>query len=228
MQLRRNWRGSQSQEAFVTNKRWAFRRWRTIAIAAICVVAVWSLLAFIAAKFLIVRAELASADAIVVLSGPGTYVERGDWAAKLYSERRAPVVLLSNEGLLSGWSASDDRNLYFHELAARRLQQHGVASKDIKVVSDIGAGTYQESVRLCDYAAAGKLNRILVVTSAYHSRRALWSLQRACKDKPIQIGMESPPPGWQTPAPASWWLHKSGWRLVAGEYVKVIYYRVTY
>ena len=212
----------------MTNKRSACHRWRTIAIAAIFVVAVWFLLAFIAAKFLIVTADLASADAIIVLSGPGTYIERGDWAAKLYLERRAPVVLLSNEGLLSGWSASDDRNLYFHELAARRLQQHGVATKDIKVVSDIGAGTYEESLRLCDYAAAEKLNRILIVTSAYHSRRALWSLQRACKDKPIQIGMESPPPGWQTPPPASWWLHKSGWRLVASEYVKMVYYRLSY
>ncbi len=204
------------------------RRRRTLVIGVVGALILWSSLAFIAAKLLIVQADLASADAIVVLSGPGTYVERTDWAAKLYHERRAPLVMVSNEGLLSGWSPNDDRNLYFYELAARRLQQHGVATKDIRVVSDIGAGTYQESMRLCDYAAAEKLNRILIVTSAYHSRRALWSIQRACKNKPIQIGMESPPPGWQTPAPASWWLHRSGWRLVAGEYVKMIYYRLSY
>lgn len=212
----------------MTNKQSAFRRWQTFAIVVICVVVTWSLLALVAANTLVVKVDLPSADAIVVLSGPGTYIERADWAAKLYHERRAPLIVVSNEGLLSGWSASDDRNLYFHELAARRLQQHGVPAKDVRVVSDIGAGTYQESLRLCDYAAAEKLNRILIVTSAYHSRRALWSIQRACKDKPIQIGMESPPPGWQTPAPASWWLHKSGWRLVAGEYVKMIYYRLVY
>lgn len=192
------------------------------------VVVAWFLLAFIAARFLIVKADLTSADAIVVLSGPGTYIERADWAAKLYHERRAPLVVLSNEGLLSGWSATDERNLYFYELAARRLQQRGVAPQNIQVVSDIGAGTYQESVRLCDYAARQKFNRILVVTSAYHSRRALWSMQRACKGKPIQIGLDGPAPGWQTPAPASWWLHKSGWRFVAAEYVKMIYYRVVY
>lgn len=201
---------------------------RRIIISLVCVIALWPILAWLAARLLIVKSELSQADAIVVLSGPGTYVERTDWAAKLYHERRAPLVVISNEGLLSGWSVSDDRNLYFHELAARRLQQHGVAAKDIRVVSDIGAGTYQESVRLCDYAAAEKLNRVLIVTSAYHSRRALWSIQRACKDKPIQIGMESPSPGWQTPAPASWWLHKSGWRLVAAEYVKMAYYRWHY
>lgn len=201
---------------------------RRIIISLVCVIALWPLVAWLAARFLIVKSELSQADAIVVLSGPGTYIERTEWAAKLYRERRAPLVVVSNEGLLSGWSASDDRNLYFHELAARRLEQHGVSAKDLRVVSDIGSGTYQESLRLCDYAATEKLNRILIVTSAYHSRRALWSIQRACKDKPIQIGMDSPSPGWQTPAPASWWLHKSGWRLVAAEYVKMAYYRLHY
>jgi uncharacterized SAM-binding protein YcdF (DUF218 family) len=201
---------------------------RRIIISLVCVIALWPLLAWLAARSLIVKNEVSQADAIVVLSGPGTYLERSDWAAKLYHERRAPLVVISNEGLLSGWSASDDRNLYFHELAARRLEQDGVLVKDIRVVSDIGAGTYQESLRLCDYAVAEKFNRLLMVTSAYHSRRALWSSQRACKDKPIQIGIDSAPPGWQTPAAASWWLHKSGWRFVGAEYIKLVYYRLYY
>jgi len=201
---------------------------KRVLIATLCIALVWPFVAWAAAKFLLVQQQVAPADAIVVFSGPGTYVERTDWAARLYHERRAPLVVVSNEGLLSGWSANDDRNLYFYELAARRLQQHGVASNDIRVVSEIGAGTYRESMRLCEFAGAQKWNRILIVTSAYHSRRALWSIQRACKDTHVQIGIDSPPPGRQTPAPASWWLHKSGWRLVAGEYVKMIYYRVKY
>jgi uncharacterized SAM-binding protein YcdF (DUF218 family) len=201
---------------------------KRLAVAALVLLLLWPGLAWLAARFLIVRNELATADAIIVLSGPGTYVERTEWAAKLYRERRAPVVVVSNEGLLSGWSATDDRNLYFFELAERRLQQHGVPARDIRVVSANGAGTFRESLRLCEYASAQKLDRILVVTSAYHSRRALWSMRRACKDRPMQIGMDSPSPGWQTPAPAVWWLHKAGWQLVAAEYVKMIYYRWNY
>jgi uncharacterized SAM-binding protein YcdF (DUF218 family) len=212
----------------VITKRIKSRRLRTLAVGAICVLAVWPLLAFIAARLLIVKADLASADAIVVLSGPGTYVERADWAAKLYRERRAPFVVLSNEGLLSGWSVPDQRNLYFYEMAARRLQQQGVAPQDIRVVSEIGAGTYPESLRLCDYAASQRFNRILVVTSAYHSRRALWSMQRACKATSVQIGIDSPPPGLQTPTSGLWWLRSSGWRFVAAEYAKLIYYRWHY
>ena len=72
-------------------------------IATLCIALVWPFVAWGAAKFLRVQQQLASADALVVLSGPGTYVERADWAAKLYHERRAPLVIVSNEGLLSGW-----------------------------------------------------------------------------------------------------------------------------
>ena len=204
------------------------RRWRRLAIVLICVAAVWPVVAWLAAKFLIVREDLSSADAIVVLSGPATYLERADWAARLYQEGRAPVIVVSNEGLISTWSSTDARNLYFFERATRELQHRGVAANDIQVVSQIGAGTYEESERLCDYAAAHKLKGLLVVTSAYHSRRALWSIQRACKDTLVQIGIDSPAPGWQTPPPGSWWLHKSGWRFVAGEYVKIAYYWLHY
>ena len=200
---------------------------KRLLIAALIIVIGWPLLAWAGAKWLIVNRQIDSPDAIVILSGPGTYIERSEWAARLYRQRRT-LVVVSNEGLLSGWSATDERNLYFSELATRRLLQHGVDAQDVRVVSEIGAGTYPESLRLCDYAASQKFNRILVVTSAYHSRRALWSIQRACKDEPIQIGMDSPLPGWQTPAPGLWWLRRTGWRFVGAEYVKLVYYRLYY
>lgn len=203
-------------------------RWRKLALIAIGVFVGWCLIAFAGAKFLIVKADLAAADAIFVFSGPGTYVERADWAAKLYREKRAPLVVVSNEGLLSGWSATDERNLYFYELSARRLEQQGVARKDIRVMSGYDAGTYRESVKLCGYVSDQGFKRVLVVTSAYHSRRAFWSVQRACGDQAIQIGIDSPPPGWQTPRPEIWWAHRIGWRFVAAEYVKMVYYRLSY
>jgi uncharacterized SAM-binding protein YcdF (DUF218 family) len=203
-------------------------RWRILLIAVLALAAVSPLLAWIGAKLLIVKSDLPSADAIVVLSGPATYLERGEWAARLYRQGRAPVVLLSNEGLMSRWSRIEERNLYFYELASSGLQDRGVPTKDIQVVSQIGAGTYEESLRLCSYATTHNLKRLLVVTSAYHSRRALWSLRRACSASQIQIGIDGPPPGWQTPAPGFWWLSKWGWTVVAGEYGKMIYYRWQY
>ena len=44
----------------------------------------------------------------------------------------------------------------------------------------------------------------------------------------IEIGIDGPPPGWQTPSPWSWWWHRWGWNVVAGEYAKLLYYRWNY
>ena len=181
-----------------------------------------------AAQLLIVKAELDSADAIVVLSGSSTYVERTAWAAQLYHNGRAPIVILTNDSVISGWNEAEQRNPYFYELAAKELRQRGVPAASIHFIADIASSTHEESVELRDYATTHLLKRLLVVTSAYHSRRALWSLRRVCAGTDIEVGIDSPAPGWQTPAPSTWWLHRQGWKVVAAEYAKMAYYRVKY
>jgi len=211
-----------------SSKAIAARRRRVLVIAGLSALVLWPLFAWFAAQLLIVKAELASADAIVVLSGSSTYRERTAWAAKLYREGRAPLVILTNDSLISGWDRVEERNPYFYELAAKELQRQGVPTEKIQVVSGIALGTYEETLGLRDYASAHKLNRLLIVTSAYHSRRALWSMRHASERSGIEVGIDSPPPGWQTPAPSIWWLRRRGWRVVAGEYVKMIYYWMRY
>lgn len=203
-------------------------RWFRLARIGLIGFCVWSLLASVSAQALIVKSEVGTADAIVVLSGSSTFIERTAWAAKLYKEGRAPVVILTNDGLISGWNAAEEGNPLFNELAAKELRQQGVPNEKIQIVSETATGTYEESLELREYALSHNFKRLLVVTSAYHSRRALWSMRRACEGSGIEIGIEGPPPGWQTPSPVSWWLHRWGWRVVAGEYVKLVYYWMRY
>jgi len=155
-------------------------RWRRFLIAAVLLIAIAPVLAWAAAELLIVRADLPAADAIVIFSGSSTYLERADWAAKLYREGRAPLIVLTNDGLISGWDRREERNPYFYELASRRLQQQGVPADRIQLADGRALGTYEESVLIRDHAASHSLKKLLVVTSGYHSRRALWSMRRAC------------------------------------------------
>jgi uncharacterized SAM-binding protein YcdF (DUF218 family) len=203
-------------------------RRRFLLLLALLFLPVCLFLAWLAAELLIVKSEIASADAIVVLSGSSTYVERTTWAAKLYREGRAPMILLTNDGLISGWDNKEQRNPYYYELAMRRLQDAGVPSDRIQIVSGAAAGTYQESLEVREFATTHKLNRLLVVTSAYHSRRALWSMRHAFESTGTQIGIDSPPPGLQTPSRWLWWSRRSGWKFVGGEYVKMAYYWTKY
>ncbi len=204
------------------------RRRLVLLIALLSAAVLWPIVAWAGAHLLIVKSDLASADAIVVMSGSSTYLERADWAAQLYREGRAPLIILTNDSLIAGWDRKEERNPYFYELAARALQQRGVPASKIQVVSDIALGTYEESLGVRDYATAHQLKRLLIVTSAYHTRRTLWSLRHACAGSGIEIGIDSPPPGWQTPAPSRWWVRRWGWKVVAGEYVKLIYYWMRY
>jgi uncharacterized SAM-binding protein YcdF (DUF218 family) len=201
---------------------------KRITFVLLILLASWSLLAWLGANLLIVRVPIDRADAIVVLSGSATYVERTHRAAQLYNEGRAPKIILTNDGQQGGWSNSKQRNPYFIERAREELLKLNVPATAIEEIPQSLANTYEEATELRRYAAAHGLRSLLVVTSAYHSRRALWTLRRVFDGSEVRIGMESPPTGEQTPRPALWWFFPSGWRFVFGEYVKLVYYRLSY
>ena len=195
---------------------------------ALAGVAVWTLAAWGAARWLVVRADLPRADALAVLAGSSTYVERARRAAELFAEGRAPRVLLTDDGQRGGWSAVEERNLFFVERAAEELRRAGVPADRIEVLQPKVSSTHDEAVRLREYAGARGLRSVLVVTSAYQSRRALWTLRRVFEGSGVEVGLEAIEPGRQTPRAFAWWFYPLGWKLVPGEYLKMIYYRLRY
>ena len=208
------------------------RRKKRRSVVALCLAVIliiaWLPFSWLAAKALIVNRGPEHADAIVVLSGSSTYVERAQWAGRLYNDGRAPRIILTNDGLLGGYDRQLDRNLSFVELAAAELQRAGVPAEKIEVITRLGQNTYDEATFLRDYSTRHNLRSLLIVTSAYHSRRAIWVFERVFQGTEITLGVEGPPPGIQTPRPATWWLHKLGWKLVPGEYLKLVYYAWRY
>ena len=210
--------------------RWRARvgRGRKGLLVAAFALGLWWPVAWGAALLLVERRELPRADAIAVLGGGAAYVERTRHAARLFREGRAPVVLLTNDGELGGWSPDEQRNPLFHERAARELERAGVTAASVRLLPGTVSGTYEEASALRDYAAAHGLRSLIVVTSLYHSRRALWALRRAFRGSGIEVGLDAPPAGVGTPAPAVWWLSARGWRAVPPEYPKLVYYRLRY
>jgi uncharacterized SAM-binding protein YcdF (DUF218 family) len=205
------------------------RAWKILRACALLLI-VWALLAWVAARSLIVRAELAHADALVVLSGSSEYVERTRWAAQLFREGRAPLVVLTDDNQRSGWSSEQQRNPYFVERAFEELRRADVPAEKIVVVPlpQPASSTYDESLTLRDYATARGLRSLLVVTSPYHSRRALWTLRRVFRGSDVAVGLDPVAAGQQSPAPVAWWLDRRGWQTVAAEYPKLIYYWLRY
>jgi len=183
----------------------------------------WPFAAWGAAHALVARAEIEKADALVVLSGSAAYVDRAAEAARLFVKGRAPLVLLTDDGEQSGWSANEQRNPRFVELTMHELRRGGVAAEYIRVLAARPTNTHQEAAAMRAYAEARGLRSLLVVTSPHHSRRALWTWHRVFRGSGVRIGLE-PAAGAGTPGAWSWWLSAAGWREVAGEYVKMGYY----
>ncbi len=187
--------------------------------------AVWSFLAWSAARLLIVRSEVDHADAIAVLSGSATLAERTGHAAELFKAGHAPTIVLTNDNDRGSWSQTKQRNPFYVESASERLQSLGVSAGKIEIIWQPGSSTHDEALLLREYAETHRLRSLLIVTSPYHSRRALWTFRRVFAGSGVQLGMSPVAIGQQTPAPATWWLHLRGWRMVPAEYVKLVYYK---
>jgi uncharacterized SAM-binding protein YcdF (DUF218 family) len=193
-----------------------------------CVAAVWTLLAWGAARALVVEAELERADLIVVLGGAAAYEERARHAARLFREGRAPRVVLTFDGTRAGWSQAEQTNPPFVQLAREELVRAGVPAESVEVLPGLVTSTHEEAALVCESAARRGARSLLVVTSAYHSRRALWTFRRAARTGGLNVGLSPAPAGDHSPPAAFWWLRPAGWRQVAAEYPKLIYYRISY
>ena len=181
-----------------------------------------------AAQLLVVRSPLAKADAIVVMSGSGTFRERAQHAAALFNDGRAPRIVLTNDRLQSSWSQEEQRNPYYYERSRDELRRAGVPDDKIAVIMVPIRSTYDEAVALREYSEANHLSSLLVVTSAFHSRRVFWTFRRVFEGSGKLIGIDPAEPRIESPAAATWWLHRLGWEMVPEEYAKLLVYWVRY
>ena len=193
------------------------------------VLAAWIPLAWCVANFLMVEKPLEKADVILVLGGSATFEERTDRAAELFKQGVAPKILLTNDGEKGGWNKQLQRNPYFFERAKWQLIANGVPENAIEILPEEVTGTIYEAKLLKKFAAENNLNSLLIVTSAYHSRRAQWTFERTFgAESRTVIGIETPKTGIETPSRSLWWVSEQGWRFVAGEYIKTVYYWIYY
>lgn len=182
------------------------------------------------ATLLVVDRALERADVIVVLAGSATYLERCEKAAAVFRQGVSNRILLTDDGSYAGWSATEQRTIPFLELAKRELQSRDVPASAIHLLGPPVAGTIEEARLMARTAMENEWQSIAIVTSAYHTRRALRTFERAfaIQGLKVRIGITSAPLGLQTPRPDWWWLGAAGWRDVAWEYVKSAYYYLMY
>ena len=186
------------------------------------------LVAWLAALLLITDAPLDTADRIVVLAGSSSYQERVWEAAKLLREGRSNRILITNDDRRGPWSQEEQRNPFFYERSLEELKNAGVPADSIEVLKQPVSSTQDEAVVVKAYAQGHGLRSILVVTSPYHSRRALWIFNHEFAGTDTRVGLVHVDLDASPPPPATWWLSVRGWRLVPSEYAKMLLYLINY
>jgi len=203
------------------------RRSRILRVLLVCIL-IWPLVAWLGARLLITEAPLDNADAIVVLGGAANYRERAREAARLLLDGHSQRILITNDNTRGPWSEAEQRNLYFNERALQVIKDAGVPAEKVELLMQPVTSTYEEAELIKNYVADRGLRSVLIVTSAYHSRRALWTFSHVFRGTGVQVGLIRVDPGDQSPRPATWWFTKRGWKFVPTEYVKMLYYVVKY
>lgn len=199
-----------------------------ISIILVLLFAAWIFSAPFLAKRLIVEKPLERADVILVLAGSSVFQERTQKAADLFKQGIAPKIILTDDGEKGGWSKIERRNPLFVEMAQKNLIAEGVPSEAIEIIKPNGSGTIYEAQIFSEKVSQTNWKSVLLVTSAYHTRRTLWTFEKELKDENITVGIVSVAVGQQTPLPDFWWISPRGWSSVAGEYVKSFYYWIYY
>ncbi len=202
---------------------WKFK----IAITILILFVVWVVSAPLLAKNLIVEKPLKKADAILVLSGSSVYIERTHKAAELYKQGIAEKVLLTDDGGYGGWSQKEKRNPPFVYLAQQELIAQGVSKDDIEILLPQVTGTIWEARNLKVKVEEEDWKSVVLVTSSYHTKRALNTFSAILEDR-VSLGISASPTGAQTPPPFTWWLSPKGWSVIGGEYVKSAVYWLYY
>ncbi len=176
------------------------------------------------ADVLIVNDQPHQADIIFVLNGD--YNTRPFRASELYKQGLAPKVVIARAedgaavklGLLPNET----------DISVGVMERLGVPAGKIVILPSSGGvtSTFDEAVVLHSYIEATRIGKVILVTSAFHSRRAKWIFERELAGLPVSLEMVAVP--YATFDRTDWWTNENGLITLDNEYIKLIFYYFKY
>jgi uncharacterized SAM-binding protein YcdF (DUF218 family) len=204
------------------------KRWLRNLLGAGATLLVLGLLAFVfrvriltgIGGYLIVGDPLQPADLIFVLNGDPD--SRPFRAAELYDQGLAPHIVIAR----SENQPTVDLGLVRNEtdISVGVMESLGVPAADILVLQMPGGvtSTYDEASLLRQYVEEHDAGSVILVTSAFHTRRARWIFRRELAGLPVTLEIAAAPNhGFDQ---TNWWTSEYGLITVNNEYLKLFYY----
>lgn len=150
------------------------------------------------------------ADAIIAISG-------GDTEARTFEAVRLYKAGWADRLIFSG-AARDEKSPSNALTMKRQAIEAGVSANAIGI-EELARDTAENASRTRQLAAEQGLKRVILVTSAYHQRRAGMEFKRVFSDTTILNHPVSNDRHWSE----VWWLTPVGWWLALSELVKTAF-----
>lgn len=187
-----------------------FRKILLAALALLVLCAIFYVPIFTAAGSFLVRAsEPEKADAIFVFAGDGMG-NRITKAAELVREGYAPVAIVSGPQAYYG--------VYESDLAISFAVREGYPESYFESFENYAHSTEEEVDAAAPMIREHGIHRLLLVTSDFHTRRAMKQMQRALPD--VELTMVAAPDGYFSPD--GWWKSREGRKTFFYEWVKTV------
>jgi uncharacterized SAM-binding protein YcdF (DUF218 family) len=205
------------------------RPWRLLLrIAAVLAAAVLvAFLAFLpfAGRYLVHEDPLDRADVAFALAGSNA--ERWLEAAELYREGFVPRIVVSRGPVEDAEVRLESLGVHYPtsaELAKAAMIQLRIPEAAVTLVKDPCDNTAQEARALHAMASRAGWQRIIIVTSKYHTRRTSFAFNREFRDTPIRLLIRGS--RYDQSKPERWWGDRRDIRWITSELPKLALYRL--
>lgn len=160
-------------------------------------------------------------DVAFVLSGNA--YDRSTEAARLYKSGLFTKIVCTGSGIPKVLRATDCAATEA-ELSAYILRKNGIPDSVITILND-GTSTREEGLIIKEYAERQNLSKLLIISSINHTRRIRKTLNNVLPDR-----LEFTIAGADDTSydEVYWWTSEEGLIAVNNEYIKLIYYIITY
>jgi uncharacterized SAM-binding protein YcdF (DUF218 family) len=177
------------------------------------------------ARWLAVEGEPTPSDAILVLGGGRG--ERLHHALRLYREGFAPEIFITGpaEPILPQAYGADGLT----QAEAKRLIaiENGVPEEKVTVILGPTSTHEEATVTLSVFRDLG-YERVLVVTSPFHARRARQTFRKVCGKEGVRVTVLHTPWAESSYDPKRWWRRELDTFAVLVETAKLVYYLFRY
>lgn len=150
-------------------------------------------------------------DAIVAISG-GDTMARADEAIRLYNAHWSNLLVFSGAALDKS-GPSNAAAMRSHALAK------GIPEANI-LIEETSTTTSENAANTAKLISGHEPRRLLLVTSAYHQRRASIEFQKAFGESVVIVNH---PVANDNQWSSWWWMTPYGWWLGIGEVIKIIF-----